>query len=198
MKRSIVIAALAVVAAVLLWHPAPGRSVAISAGSAPPAAGRHPFRPREQASPRTALVVYVVGAVRRPGLYPLASSARLQEAVRAAGGLRPDADPVAVNLAARAEDGEEVVVPVRGAPPPLPVKKARTPSRRAKGTATIVALNQADARALMGVPGIGPALATRIVEVRVRDGAYTSFDQLLDVAGMTQSRLDRIEPYLRL
>ncbi|MFY9720315.1 MAG: helix-hairpin-helix domain-containing protein, partial [Candidatus Cybelea sp.] len=60
-----------------------------------------------------------------------------------------------------------------------------------------VDVNAADAAELAAVPGIGGAVATRIVEVRGRDGSFASLDELLDVAGMTQSRLERARPYLR-
>jgi DNA uptake protein ComE-like DNA-binding protein len=63
------------------------------------------------------------------------------------------------------------------------------------GTASV---NRSDAALLGRVPGIGPAIAARIVELREREGAYTSLDQLLDVAGMSDSRLERASPYLTL
>ncbi|HEY4440568.1 MAG TPA: SLBB domain-containing protein, partial [Candidatus Elarobacter sp.] len=56
-------------------------------------------------------VVYVAGEVRRPGVYPLRAGARVGDAVAAAGGVRPGADPIAVNLAAHVADGDEIVVP---------------------------------------------------------------------------------------
>ena len=60
-----------------------------------------------------------------------------------------------------------------------------------------VDVNAADAAELAAVPGIGRAIAARIVELREREGAFTSLDELLDVAGMTQTRLERARPYLR-
>jgi len=62
----------------------------------------------------------------------------------------------------------------------------------------VVDLNTAGAQALGRVPGIGGAIAQRIVDVRSSEGPFTSLDQLLDVAGMTSSRLDRAQQYLRL
>ncbi|MGC2407220.1 MAG: helix-hairpin-helix domain-containing protein, partial [Candidatus Cybelea sp.] len=58
-------------------------------------------------------------------------------------------------------------------------------------------VNEADAAELAAVPGIGRAVAARVVELREREGNFTSLDELLDVAGMTQTRLDRARPYLR-
>jgi competence protein ComEA len=147
-------------------------------------------------------VVYVAGAVQRPGLYRVTSGARVDDAVRAAGGLRPDADALAVNLAARTEDGEEIAVPVlgdAGTPRGLHTRTARGRRARSRKAAPhVVDLNSVDASELASIPGIGPAIAARIVAVRERDGAFATLDQLLDVAGMTSGRLDRAQRYLRI
>jgi competence protein ComEA len=63
--------------------------------------------------------------------------------------------------------------------------------------AASVDINVADARALEEVPGIGRSIAGRIVELRDRDGTFASLDELLDVAGMTQTRLERARPFLQ-
>lgn len=145
------------------------------------------------------VVVYVAGAVRRPGLYRLRAGARADDALRAAGGFRPDADTAAVNLAAHVDDGDEVRVAALGEPTPRVRSTAR--SRRAGKTASpppVVDLNGAGTAQLSRIPGIGAAIAQRIVDVRDRDGPYETLDQLLDVAGMTAARLNRASPYLRL
>jgi competence protein ComEA len=144
-------------------------------------------------------VVYVAGAVRRPGLYRLADGARIDDAIRAAGGERSDADPAAVNLAAHTNDGDEIYVPVVGeATPATRAARTRAPRKRASKPHAIVNVNTASADLLASVPGIGSTIAARIVQIRDADGAFTTFDELLDVAGITQSRLDRARPYLRL
>jgi competence protein ComEA len=197
-RLPVVIVIVLVVAAVAIWHP-PQRALTVvtPAPSASPRRAAHPARAAQ--APGTRVVVYVVGAVLRPGLYPLQATARVEAAVRAAGGLRPDADPAGVNLAAHPEDGEEIVVPVRGAAKTaMPAKPVRGLRTRSRSTPHVADVNRATAAELTGVPGIGPAIAARIVAVRERDGLYTTFDQLLDVAGMTQARLDRAQPYLRL
>jgi competence protein ComEA len=113
-----------------------------------------------------------------------------------------DADAVAVNLAAKLGDGDEIAVPALGESParrrvPMP---ARRSSRRPRGAASpspaSVDVNVAGAAQLARVPGIGPAIAQRIVAVRDRDGPFGSLDELLDVNGMTASKLDRAGAYL--
>lgn len=156
-------------------------------------------------TPETALV-YVAGEVRRPGVYRVRPQDRVGDAVTLAGGLRPDADPVAVNLAAHVADGDEIIVAARGAAPAHGQgRRAAGPHRRAKNgharhgaapPAAVVDLNRADAETLATLPGVGPGLAERIVAFRSANGPFASPDELLDVAGFTDRRLDAVLPYV--
>jgi competence protein ComEA len=203
-RIAVIVAALAL-AAFALWHPARSPLVQSSAATPSPQAtfiaetgGRargHAGRvgPREDE-----LVVYVAGAVKRPGLYHLRSGDRNAQAVALAGGLNGTADAGAVNLAQRANDGDEIYVPAQGET--LHARSVRRSGRRHSATAPpsgSVDVNQSDAVELAAVPGIGHAIALRIVELRRRAGNFASLDELLDVAGMTQTRLERARPYLR-
>lgn len=76
-------------------------------------------------------------------------------------------------------------------------RRRKTP-RHHRSFSGIVSVNASGSDALARVPGIGPAIAARIVDVREQDGAYASLDELLDVAGMTASRLERARRYLSL
>ncbi|HEY4439486.1 MAG TPA: ComEA family DNA-binding protein, partial [Candidatus Elarobacter sp.] len=141
-----------------------------------------------------------------PGVYPLRAGARVGDAVAAAGGVRPGADPIAVNLAAHVADGDEIVVPKLGAAVAAPshARRATGPRRRAaKGRhhaatapAAIVDINAADAQTLASLPGVGPGLAERIVAFRGANGPFASPDELLDVAGFTDRRLEAVLPYV--
>ena len=128
------------------------------------------------------LLVHVLGAVAAPGLVELAPGARVVDAVAAAGGFTPEADPAAVNLARPVVDGEQLVVLAVGQAPP-PAAGAGGGSGPAAGDGT-VHLNTADVAALDTLPRIGPALAQRIIDWREANGPFTSVDQLLDVAGI--------------
>ncbi len=59
-----------------------------------------------------------------------------------------------------------------------------------------VDLNTADESELETLPGIGPSLASRIVTFREVNGPFASPDDLLDVSGMTEARLNAIQPYV--
>ncbi len=205
-KYALVAAALGV-AAFALWHPARGPALVAAASSpapldTPSLGGARSRRGALRAQAQAAggeVVVYVAGAVRQPGLYRLAPGDRYDRAVALAGGLRSDAQPGGVNLAQRAADGDEIEVPVAGEAAP----RARFTSHAARRRSASpppegsVDVNAAGADRLAAVPGIGRAIAGRIVELRSREGDFASLDELLDVAGMTASRLDRARPYLR-
>jgi competence protein ComEA len=197
MQRIPIVVAVIALVALAIWHPAPR---APSVLATPAAVDSAPHRQARLPLPVGTALVYVAGGVARPGLYRVTSGARIDDAVRAAGGLRADADAVDVNLAAHVSDGDEIAVPVLGQPTQRALNTKRTAHSRARSgkTREIVDVNTASAAALASVPGIGAAIAARIVEIREQDGAYTTFDELLDVAGMTESRLARAQPWLRL
>lgn len=206
--RYVLAAALLALAAFALWHPARSPLAATTAVTAPPI----PFpvapdasRPLQRRGRRAhaaddQLVVYVAGAVKRPGLYHLHPGDRDAQAVAMAGGFSPTAQTGGVNLAQRADDGDEIYVPVVGESPGRrrsAGQHTRHPRAHRTPPGESVDVNYADAAQLATVPGIGRAIAARIVELRAREGNFASLDELLDVAGMTASRLERARPYLR-
>ncbi len=137
------------------------------------------------------LVVHVAGAVAAPGVHELPADARVVDAVEAAGGLATDADPARLNLAAPLSDGERVYVLARGeeAPPTAPGTATVGPSSSGTGP---VDLNTADAAALDTLPGVGPATAAAIIEHRAKVGRFSSVDQLLDVPGIGEAKLEAL------
>lgn len=200
MKRAWIAPPLLVLAAVAIWRPPAGPAIAVSTAS--PAPARQRSFGKLRMAPGAKIVVYVVGAVKRAGLYTLRDGERVDAALRAAGGFAPGADPAGVNLAARAMDGDEIDVPLAGQVAQRLAARAKLTrgehSARIPKTIAAVNVNDADEASLQRVPGIGATLAARIIDVRAHDGPFSSYDQLLDVAGMTQARLDRAQPYLRL
>lgn len=181
------------VAAALLVIAVGYRLLADRAPAAPPvtvdgsAADEPASRPRERPSgPR--VYVHVAGAVRRPGLYRLPSGARVATALELAGGPRPKADLTATNLAARVQDGQQIVVPLRGrATAPV----AAAPGAPAAGGAKISLANATQAQ-LEELDGIGPALASRILEYRDEHGGFRSVEELGEVDGIGEVRLEAL------
>ncbi len=199
--RIAVVAMLAGLGIFLLRRPAPQLAVQSASTPAATAASPAPRRPHRVGLEDRGddVVVYVAGAVRTPGLYHLRSGDRIARAVALAGGMRVSADAAGVNLAQRPEDGDEIYVPLAGEKQHQGSRESRPRARRRPSPPPngSVDVNRSGAAELATVPGIGRAVAARIVELREREGAFASLDELLDVAGMTQTRLERARPYLR-
>lgn len=200
MNRFAIAAAAAAVLLLALRHPA-----AAPAGLQPLPTPQRSQHSREWHPARRAaqplVVVYVTGEVAHPGVYRFPLGARAEDAVERAGGLRAEADPAGVNLAERLSDGEEIAVPRAGDATPRPARKRRARKRfkaKTQAPAQAVDLNQADAQTLAALPGIGTVLAERIVEYRRLNGPFASVDELADVAGMTQHRVDAVASYVTL
>lgn len=196
--RIVLAAAGAAIVALALWHPAPQPAL-LGAGSAPAARVRSDARAARRSTADGRAVVYVAGSVAKPGLYRLAAGSRAADAVSAAGGMRQAADAAGVNLAEPVRDGDEIFVPAVGQAPRAHVRVRSRSNRRGRAPgppALGLDVNTAAADELAAVPGIGAELAARIVALRQADGAFSTLDELLDVSGMTQSRLERARPYL--
>jgi competence protein ComEA len=138
--------------------------------------------------PSSRVVVDVVGAVRRPGLYRLAQSSRIADALTRAGGATAKADLAQVNLAAPLADGEQVVVPRRGAAGAAPAAG----SASAGNPAAPVQLSTATLEQLDSLPGVGPVTAQKILDYREKHGAFQSVDELDAVPGIGPKRLEQL------
>jgi competence protein ComEA len=165
----------AAVVAVLL-----GTRLLGSAPDPPPvrvdAAGGDRSRPEVQR-----IYIHVAGAVRRPGLYRLRRGTRVADAVERAGGPLAGADLTATNLAAPLQDGQQVVV-----------AKALAGGEML-GEDAPISLGSATVEQLDALDGIGPTLAERIVEHRRQSGGFASIDQLAEVEGIGEKRLEALE-----
>jgi len=135
------------------------------------------------------VVVDVVGAVRQPGLYRLPQGSRIADAVARAGGATGKAELAQVNLAAPLADGEQVVVPKRGAPG---TAVAPSGAGAGAGPAAPVQLSTATLEQLETLPGIGPVMAQKILDYRTKHGAFSSVDELDAVSGIGPKRLDQL------
>lgn len=160
--------------------------------------------------------VQVSGAVLEPGIYDVPASCRVEEAIAAAGGLTENADSERVNLVRKVRDGMQIRVPVQkttgksskrgrksqtnaGLDGSTTKKSGSNRAGAGKNNSAVqsVRINSASASELQQLPGIGPALAQRIVETR-NSGRFTSADDLLRVPGIGKAKLAKLRAYVEV
>jgi competence protein ComEA len=182
-RRLAAVALLVLVVLVVAWRHAaasgPDRGGALRVAPIAPAAPAHP-------AVAAGLVVDVVGAVRRPGLVRLPHGARVADAVAHAGGLTRRAERAGVNFAAPVADGQQVLVPERGA-------AAASGTAGAAASDGPVSLSSATPEQLDTLPGIGPVTAAKIVAYRQQHGAFTSVDELDAIPGIGAARIAELQ-----
>ncbi len=180
-RRRLLIAGLALAIAVVLGvrH--------LAERGRPPAAAVAAEISDVRAEPTPKLVVHVVGAVRRPGLYRLSDRSRIADAVKRAGGPTRHADLPAVNLAAPISDGVQVVVPARTHAP-----AGASSAGAAAAPGGPVHLNTATLEQLDALPGVGPVTAQKILDYRKQHGAFSSIDELDAIPGIGPARLEQL------
>ena len=140
------------------------------------------------------IVVFVSGEVHSPGVYTLPPGSRIVDAIQAAGGATEKAAIAALNQATLLSDGVQIHMPAEGEEPmPEPPSDSgggfNAPST---SNGSLVHINRADATTLQTLPGIGPALATRIIEHRTANGPFASIEQLKEVKGIGDKLIDKI------
>jgi competence protein ComEA len=164
-----------------------------AAPSLPPAISAGPTTATTSAAP-SSLVVSVVGRVGSPGLVTLPVGSRVADAVRAAGGALPRTNDLALNLARRLSDGEQIYVGIAVpagasvAPPPADPAAGGSAAPGAK-----IDLNTATDEQLQTLPGVGPAMSQHILTWRTQHGHFDSIGQLRDVDGIGDGRYAKLK-----
>jgi competence protein ComEA len=184
-SQLLVYAAIAIAVVVLgaRYLRSPGSA---SSGAAAPAPALRSEEPQAGG-----VVVHVAGAVRQPGVYRLRAGARVDDALQRAGGPTRRADLGAVNLAAKAEDGRQVLVPEK-------VRAAAGATGAAAAPGVPLNLNTATLEQLDALTGIGPTLAQQILDFREANGGFGSIDELADVPGIGDARLASLREQVRV
>jgi competence protein ComEA len=179
MRRQAIVVALGLAVVLLLA----ARWLGHSAPAATPSAVGVQVRAGPAARPK--LVVHVVGAVRRPGLYRLRDGARVADALARAGGTTRKANLEAINLAAPVVDGQQVLVPR------IPALAADGAPGAAQPTGP-VSLSSATIEQLDELPGVGPVTAQKILDYRTAHGAFRSVEELDAVPGIGPARIETL------
>lgn len=150
-------------------------------------------------------VVHVTGAVKKPDLYTLRTSQRVNDAIKAAGGATEDANLEGINLAQHLVDGMQISVASKSGDSPGGITIPNTSSKStssSKSTAAapgaMISINSADATQLDELPGVGPATARAIIEYRTAHGGFKTVDELMEVKGIGPKKLEKMRPFVRL
>jgi competence protein ComEA len=146
----------------------------------------------------TGALVHVAGAVRHPGVYRLRDGDRVEDAVERAGGARAGSNVNAINLAAKVADGQQVVVPRRGAAAPAVGDAGAGEGAVGAATQPPVSLNSATAAQLDTLDGVGPATAQKILDWRREHGGFRSIDDLGEVPGIGPKRMAALRGKVQL
>ena len=166
-------------------------AVTLDAGTTPQ--GEAPVKESE-------IVVYVAGAVNHPGVVQLAEGARAKDAVDACGGFLPTADTNGVNLAQKLKDGMQITVPEKS-PQGTAVQGAAGGAQAGAAKPLpegMVNINTADEKELDKLPGIGPAMAKRIVEYRMENGAFQAPEEIKRVKGIGDAKYEKMKDKIAL
>lgn len=134
------------------------------------------------------LHIYIAGEVKRPDVYNLPPGSRVRDAVERAGGMTQSADPLAINLAQRLEDGQQITVPAKGQREANPNISQKAPEPSLTTTQVVAAgpvnINTATQAELETLPGIGPSKAAAIIAYRQEKGPFRRSEDLQDVPGI--------------
>ena len=160
------------------------------AAAAPPAAAANiDVRP----SGGGRVMVDVAGEVKRPGVYRLPASARVEDALTEAGGPTRRADLSQINRAAKLEDGRQILVPARA-----PRGGEAAAATGAAPADAPVNLNSATLEQLDTLDGVGPATAQKILDYREEHGGFGSVDELDQIPGIGEKRLAALREKVRV
>lgn len=159
------------------------------------------------------IIIYIDGCVAHPDVYELPASARVKDSIERAGGLTADADVAALNLASELHDGDKVHIPRIGEDTTLTQDSTGTSSssgdsyRQDKGASTTrkghaptrpISLNKASKNELLELPGVGPAMADRIIADRREHGPFKHVEDLKRVKGIGSKKFEKLRKYLHV
>ena len=142
----------------------------------------------QPAEAQSQLAVYVTGAVNKPGVVMVPEGARVLDAVNAAGGVLPTADAEKVNMAQPVKDGQQVRIPEHSG-----AGNSSGSGAGGKSGDGLININTADAKALDTLPGIGPAMAQRIIDYRETEGAFQSIEDLKKIKGIGDAKFSKLK-----
>lgn len=149
---------------------------------------------------KSTIKVYVTGEVNNPGVIELEEGARIQDAIEAAGGIKPEANLEDVNLAYEVEDGEKIYIPNQSEESTEMAEGAGTATESLTGSSSNskgkININKATASELTAIPGVGESTAQKIVAYREENGKFKAIEDIKNVSGIGDSKFNNIKDYI--
>ncbi|HWJ77498.1 MAG TPA: helix-hairpin-helix domain-containing protein [Niallia sp.] len=149
-------------------------------------------------SSNTVIMVDVKGAVKYPGVYEMNETARVNDAIKTAGGLLENAEEDAINFAMRLSDEMVIHVPFVGEEGSVALTEMSQQTTNSQGEAenNVININKASEEELQEIPGIGPSKAKAIIEYRETNGTFTSKEQMKEISGIGEKTYEKLESYI--
>jgi competence protein ComEA len=168
---------------------------AIWLASRPPRGEPIPLRPPPTIAP---IQIHIIGEVKKPGVYLLERTSRVQDAINKAGGLTEDADDQAINLAALLEDGQQIRIPTKGQPLSSDenMEMGSQYNRSPTQVNTLININTADINLLETLPGIGPTIASDIINYRETEGDFQSIEEIQKVPRIGPAVFEKLKDHI--
>lgn len=138
----------------------------------------------------------ISGAVADPGVYEIPEGSRLEDLIELAGGLSEDADIDSINRASLVVDGQKVYIPYMDDGYPALSSGGTAPASSSDGEGEKVDINTADLAELQNLPGVGPVTAQRIIDYREQNGGFSSVEDLINVSGIGEARLEKMKAFV--
>lgn len=149
------------------------------------------------------VIIHITGSVKNPGIVKLKEESRIEDAIEAAGGLTENADITKVNLAYVVEDGTKIKIPSASeedigdediidskSGDNIIIEENAVPSNNSTQTINI---NKATEKEFETLPGIGPSLASKIIEYRNQNGKFESIEDIKNVNGIGDNKYEKIK-----
>jgi len=174
-----------------------GKSISKKEDKIKPTLIKNPKEPQKAHQPvDNFVVVHIAGAVYKPGVYKLKDGDRVIDSIKKSGGALPKADLNSLNLALKLADGQKIYVPKIGEIAQQGIAEQLNQTGISSATGELedkVNINTATKEDLDKLPGIGPTLAERIIEFRTKNGPFKSIDDLQNVEGIGEKKLNNIK-----
>ena len=149
------------------------------------------------------VIIHITGSVKNPGIVKLKEGSRIEDAIESAGGLTENADITKVNLAYVVEDGTKIKIPSAleediGDEDIIDSKSGdniiiEENTVSSNNSTQTININKATEKEFETLPGIGPSLASKIIEYRNQNGKFESIEDIKNINGIGDNKYEKIK-----